>query len=342
LCEKKIGVFMRVTHNFVKNLTILEDLRFGCGSAAIGFGLLFFTLINVSFSVAQQPETPDADAARSIDAAADADGDASPSDSVSVRRHRHPWGRFAPGAWSLVRVVNEKLENGEIVSTGMTETLTTLMNVEDDGVTLQYETVAWVSGKRLEANPQTVKQCFHGGLCGEIKVTPLPPVKINIDGQDIECNVESAQMVDGNIRTTIRSYYNDTLAPFVFKRESETVNLEKKTTVSEMAIQVDALAMPCGVLDEIVSASHFRIVRETAGGDRTTTLTYMSTEIPGGTIRHSSKEVDPNGRVVSRSILELTDFGTETENKRIGIFKRRAKSERIRGNGRRSVERLAE
>ena len=259
-------------------------------------------------------------------------------------RLRHPWGRFSPGAWSLVRVVNETFdENGAVASTGMTETNTTLLKVEDDGVTLRFETSAWVSGKQVDAKPQVVKQCYHGGLCSKnVEVSQRPPVKIRVDGREIECKVESVNITEGELRTTIRTYYNDTVSPFVFKRESETVNLTNKTVLNELLIQVDAVDMPCEILDQIRSAAHLRVTQKHSSGAMTTTLAYTSPEIPGGTIHHSSKQVDPKGRIVSRSILELMDFGLEPPQKRVGFLERRAKAAKARRYARRTTECLPE
>ncbi len=244
----------------------------------------------------------------------------------------------------MVRVVNETFdETGTVVSTGMTETRTTLLKVEADGVTLQFETSAWVSGKQIDAKPQVVKQCYHGGICSKkVGISKRPPVKIPIDGQEIECKVESVEIIDGDLRTAIRTYYNDTISPFVFKRESETVNLAKKTTLSQLSIQVDAVDMPCEILDQIRSAAHFRVVRKHSNGAATITLAYMSPAIPGGTIQHNSKQVDQKGRIVSRSILELTDFGLEPTQKRVGLFQRRAKAAKSRRYARRTTECLPE
>ena len=307
----------------------------------ICLALLFLVSANVTSSTAQQPKAPEPPKTT-----VDFTAPPAAADGISSQQRRHPWGRFSPGAWSLVRVVNETFdEKGTVVSTGMTETRTTLVKVEPDGVTLQFETSAWVSGKRLDANPQTIKQCFHGGLCGKnIKVSELAPIKIAVDGKEIECRVESAELVDGKIRTTVNTYYNDAISPFVFKRESEATNSEKKTSLNRMTIMVDALDMPCEILDNIRSAAHYRVVREHADGARTTTLTYMSPEVPGGTIRNNSKKVDINGRVVSRSILELTDFGTLPTKKKLGRFrnKHRVTPIKTRRITRRQVECLPE
>ena len=308
-------------------------------SVLLCLALLIIISTNVTHSAAQQPEAPVPPESK-VDFSASA-----AATDVSSQQRRHPWGRFSPGAWSLVQVVNETFdENGAVVSTGMTETRTTLVKVEDDGVTLQFETSAWVSGKQLDAKPQTVKQCFHGGLCGEnVKVSlQKTPEKIVVDGREIECKVESAEMVDGKIHALVRTYYTDTISPYVFKRESKTTNLEKESPLNRKTIQVDALDMPCEVLDNIRSAAHYVKVEEQASGARTTTLTYMSPEIPGGTIYRSSKAVDPKGRVVSRSILELRDFGTEPTGKKLGRLrnKYRIAPAKLRRSTRRQVEYL--
>ena len=253
-------------------------------------------------------------------------------------RLRHPWGRFSPGAWVLVSVVNETFdEKGAVVSKNEIETRTTLLKVERDGVTLQYETSALVSGKQIDANPQVVKQCYHGGICNKsVPVSTDPPVKIKVDGREIECKVESVKITDGDLRTSIRTYYNDTVSPFLFRRESETVSLAKKTSLSKLTILVDALDIPCEILDQIRSAAHYRVVEKQAGGAVKTTLAYMSPEIPGGTIRQNSKQVDRKGHIVSRSILVLTDFGLQPPEKRVGLFQNRVRAAKFRRNARRT------
>src|SRR3990167_7403034 len=79
----------------------------------------------------------------------------------------HPWGLFDPGAWKTVRVVTETLdERGQVVSTSTTDSKTTLVDIDNDGVTLEIQASMEVAGKRFEAEPQTVKQGFHGELVG--------------------------------------------------------------------------------------------------------------------------------------------------------------------------------
>ena len=77
----------------------------------------------------------------------------------------HPWGQFDPGTWKTVRVTTETFnEQGQVVSTSTADATTTLVDIDNDGVTLEIQTCMEVAGKRFEAEPQTVKQGFHGEL----------------------------------------------------------------------------------------------------------------------------------------------------------------------------------
>ena len=71
----------------------------------------------------------------------------------------HPWGRFHKGAWKRYRVVTESLDdNGQVVNTSVTETKTSLEDVGTDSVTLRVEATMEIAGKRLPAEPKTVRQ----------------------------------------------------------------------------------------------------------------------------------------------------------------------------------------
>ena len=129
----------------------------------------------------------------------------------------HPWGAFNPGAWKTVRVITETLkEHDQVVSTSMTDTKTTLVDLDNDGVTLEIEPCIEVAGKRFEAEPQTVKQGFHGETVGP-SLTVRQPVdgEVTIEGQKIPCKVEKLESVVSNGKTVITIYYSTTVAPYI-------------------------------------------------------------------------------------------------------------------------------
>lgn len=247
----------------------------------------------------------------------------SPAETAAALRQRHPWGRFEPGAWKLVRVVTETLdERGQVVSTSATETKTTLRKVEDNEVTLLVELVVEIGGRRLDAEPQIVKQGFHGELPGQaVKVTDAGPGAVTIEGRDYPCRIEQAESTGANTKTVTRTYYSSTTAPYALKLESVTADTQTKAVVSETEWQVSCLAVPSRVLRELKIAAHVKSVYRHAKGE-TTTLSVTSTGVPGGVVCHNARELDGNGRLVRRSTLELVAYGTEPDGGRAGFWRR--------------------
>ncbi len=80
--------------------------------------------------------------------------------------------------------------------------------------------------------------------------------------------------------------------------------------------------MPWKVLAETKQCSIVRTIHEHRKGT-ITTWAFTSTEVPGGIIVHTSKELDKNRRLVRRSTLQLTDYGLEPDQKRVGLLGRR-------------------
>jgi len=249
---------------------------------------------------------------------------AGPAQIVGVAPQHHPWGSFKPGAWKLVRVVTETLDDkGQVVSTSITETKTTLVQVTADSVTLKVAVCVEVAGKRFDPDPQTVKQGLHGEMIGqELKFNEAGTAQAIIERQKVPCKVMQIQYAGPNSKTVTKLYYSPTVAPYVLKRESVSTDLEGKNILSEKSVGVIARNMPCKVLAEIKSTSFVKAVQKHSKGT-VITWAWTSTDVPGGIIGHSSKELDKAGRLIRRSTLELLDYGSEPEPGRIGIFGRR-------------------
>ena len=231
----------------------------------------------------------------------------------------HPWGQFEPGAWKLVRVTTETLnEQGQVVGTSSTDTKTTLVDIDNEGITLEIQARVEVVGKRFEPEPQTVKQGFHGELLSpNLKIKEPTDGQIVIDDQKIPCKIQQSECSGPNGKTVTTVYYSMSIAPYLFRRESSVIDPEGKT-VGETTMEVTSLEMPRKVLDELnsvyntKSAFHVKTVHRNTKGT-ITTLAVISPEIPGGVISHSSNEVDKNGRTVCRNTLKLIDYSTEPD-----------------------------
>jgi hypothetical protein len=259
-----------------------------------------------------------------------ASGMAQPSEPRIVPK-LHPWGRFEPGTWKMVRVVTETLnEQGQVVSTSTTDTKTTLLEVGRDDVTLEVEACMEVAGKRFQVEPQTVKQGFHGEAAGsELKIKEATDGQCAVEDQKIPCKVQQLTMVGPNGKTSLTLHYSTSAAPFVLKRLCVVTDADGKNTVSETAADLLVLDMPVRVLGEIRGGSYMRTVHKN-GKATVTTLAVVVPDVPGGVVSQSSKELDKSGRLLRRSTLELIDYNSDPDKDRTGLFRGKRSSRRAK------------
>jgi hypothetical protein len=245
---------------------------------------------------------------------------AAPQGGIS-RRH-HPWGCFEVGAWARVRVVSETFD-AERTITSVFQTKTSLVKSEDDGVTLQIETAVEVGGREVRREPQTVKQGWQGELANEnVKITQLAPGEVTLQGRRIPCKIEQLERVTPTGKTTTRIFYSDSFPPYLLRRETTRTDPEGKTQIGQTTVEVVEVDVPCRLLARIWNTYHVKRVSTHARG-RSTTLSVISPRVPGGVIRQDSEEYDSEGRLTSRSSLELVDFGLEPEQEWTGLLRRR-------------------
>ena len=250
-----------------------------------------------------------------------------PGQETGITRNHHPWGHFEVGAWKRVRVVTETFDENETLAS-TTETKTTLKKLEEDGVTLLVEVVAEVGGKRIDAEPQTVKQGWHGELASQnVKVTHLGTGEVIIRGRRTPCKVQQLELTGPATRMITKIYYSDMVEPFILKRESVETDLEG-TGLGETTVEVLDVDVPCRLLAAIRNTFHVKAVHENSKGT-TTTVAFTSTRVPGGVIRRSSKEFDSSGRMIRQRSLELLDYGLGPEEEWVGPLGRK-RSSRIR------------
>jgi hypothetical protein len=244
----------------------------------------------------------------------------------------HPWGQFGSGSRAVVYVVTETFnEQGQVVGTSATDTATTLVDSDQNGVTLEVESCVEVVGKRFDGKPQVIKQGFHGELRSlNVKIGTPTDTEFSVDDRKIPCKVQKLEYETPNGKTVCHITYSPTVAPYVFKRESSTIDTEGK--LSDSLMEVTSMEMPWRVLGELMNVYNVKTVRRTPNGT-ITTLELISPEIPGGDVSRSSKEVDKNGRLIHRSTLELTEYNIESDQDRQHARKR-SKPRRTKTNSR--------
>ena len=241
-----------------------------------------------------------------------------------IAARHHAWARFKPGAWKLVRVVTESLdENGSVIGVNVTETKTSLLSVQPDGVTLEVEVGVEVGGKQFDGQPQCLKQGFHGELAGgEVKFQPAAAAEVSIEDQKVPCHSQQVEVIGSSSRTTVSVFFSDSLAPYILRRQSKTTDASGGEVLSETLSEVVALNMPQRVLTEIKNVACIKTVQKTPKG-AVTNLAMSSPDVPGGVVYQTTKETDKSGRLIRRSTLELVNFGNRPEIERTGLFGRK-------------------
>ncbi len=236
----------------------------------------------------------------------------------------HPWGAFQPGAWKRVCVVIETFdERGFVKNTTTRETKTNLIAVDPRSVTLQLDVIHEVAGKRFVIEPQAIKQGFHGDLAGEgVKAKASRPGQVVVEGRTIACTIVPFECTTPTSKTVTDVYYCPSRAPYILKRHTVTRDLEGKHVLRETTVHVVSLDWQRDSLPGIKRAVLVESVTKHPKGS-TVTWSVTSSEVPGGVISHSSRELDLDNRLIRRSRLQLMSHGSEPEQERIGIRGRR-------------------
>jgi hypothetical protein len=242
---------------------------------------------------------------------------------TGITRDLHPWGRFDQGAWRYTRVITETFDQrGAVANTSVTETKTTLQEVTPDGVTLRVEAAVEVAGKERDAEPQTIKQGFHGELTSEkLVVRDLGRAEVPLDGLKVPCRVEQLQTAGPNSKTTVTIYYSTSVAPYVLKRESTTTDAETGAVLNQSTFNVLSLDRPCEILRRRKRAAYVETVSKHPKGS-VLTRAFTCTDVPGGVICHTSEERDAQGRLIRRSTLRLLAYGFSPDDEYSVEFRR--------------------
>jgi hypothetical protein len=253
------------------------------------------------------------------------------ADPASPPPRLHPWGCCEPGTWKLVRVVTETLdERGQVIGSNATDTKTTLLGRDRNGITLEIQANMEVAGKRFEAEPQTVKQGFHGESIDAVFAPPQPAdAALVIEGRSISCTVQQWETAGPGEKSLTTLYCSTTVSPYVLKRRTTVRDADNKSLIGETTTEVTALEMPVRVKNQIRNGYRLKTVQRNGKGT-VTILAAAAPDVPGAIVSHSLKEVDGAGRLIRRSTLELIDYNTDPEKERTGLFNRRRPGRRAK------------
>jgi hypothetical protein len=237
----------------------------------------------------------------------------------------HPWATFEPGSWKLVRVLSESFnEKGNVTGTNVSDSKTTLLDTDDDSITLEMKVTVEMAGKRFDREPQTIKQSFFGEQqSASVKVKEPTSGQVVIEDRKIPCQVREIESSSANGKTVTTIFFSTSVSPYVLKRDSISTDQDGKNVLSETHVSVVAMDLPYKILGCLHSSAHVKTEQKTQKGTAVT-LSIICPDIPGGVVSHTSKELDPAGHIIRRSTLELIDFNAASENDRSSYSRKRS------------------
>jgi hypothetical protein len=226
------------------------------------------------------------------------------------------WEQFEPGAWKQVRLHRETFdEQGNVATTSITDTKTTLVDKDEKGFTLCVEMTVEVAGQKFPTPPQTLWYGYNGETKGQtVSTERLGNEQLEIDGHKINAELFQINVqADGQRRSIQAACSTD--FPFVYRLRSTLTGPEGKQEreTDVMRVEVTSIDLPYEVRDETMSVSHVRTTVQRSDSN-TVTIEVHCKDVPGQVVAHWSRKSDANDRRLERSTLELLNYGTVGDN----------------------------
>jgi len=224
-------------------------------------------------------------------------------------RARHVWGRYEPGTWVLLREIRETLDGeGNVTGISVTETKRTLHAADEETYTLQTESSTEVSGRDILNNEISNPRRYDGQASGRsAEVAWQDGQSIEIDGVRYPCRSRETESPGEAKRAITRILYCENRYPYVLWRQTSTVDSESGEQVAVQTREVLALDMPWQFGARTFVTAHCKEVSRHEMGT-SVTLIVSSSEVPGGIVQQTSKDLDAEGRPICRTTTELVEY----------------------------------
>jgi hypothetical protein len=236
------------------------------------------------------------------------------TDDSPTPRELDVWGRFAAGSWKQTHVVTEVVDAaGHVTSTTASDVRTTLARVDGRRITLRVVMTLDAGGRRFDTVPQTIDHGYYGETADQAaRVRDLGKAAVVVDGREIPVQTQEASIESGKQKTVNKFFQTAAQAPYLLRRETHFTDAANPTADHEEVSEVIAVDKPYRIKSEIKPVSFERVVQKDAHGT-TITVDVTSTDVPGGIVSRSSKQLDAEGHVTRRTTVELVDYGAVEE-----------------------------
>lgn len=222
----------------------------------------------------------------------------------------NPWTRFGVGSWKKVRTLTETPnETGKGFSLSIKEMRTTLVEVQDVSFTLKIEASVDVAGKRFVADAHYVKQGYHGEVDKQtVDVKKVGDGEVVIDGRKFPSEIRQVIVNGDELKRVSLIHFSDAQPPHILKRETKATGRDTTAPSYEAVVEVVSIEMPFRVMSELKSAAVIKTTHRKANGGATVVIEHYCHDVPGGIVAVSSRELSPEGLVVMRESVELSEY----------------------------------
>lgn len=229
----------------------------------------------------------------------------------------HAWCHFEPGAWRAKRTVTESFDaEGHSSGVSVTSETETLRSVNKTHYFIESQSTVEVGEQVLSGPDRQLKFHLLTDTADEkVEAVEQSPAQINLDGRTIPCIVWRLTVKRGDRRVVHEVYYNDSIWPYVLRRESKETSVTDQTPLSTSRESVIRTDVPIQLKGKIVSAAHVLSTTESPAG-RTERFEVHSAGVPGGLVSRSTTEWDSAVHRIRWSTTELEDFGPQERNRR--------------------------
>ena len=219
-----------------------------------------------------------------------------------IPREQHPWGRFAVGSWSRLRVIVESVGENQQKTKREQLVTTRLLKVDEHGVTLQTETVgAGKNDKPQKSKPVTLN--WDGTRRDGRRNERVSLGEGKILGQSHTCQTHTITRVVDAVTVTTKSWYSPDTAPHFLKQLVRVRGPKPRHTARD----VTRLKATRTVGKNTFAGWEARTVVADPNG-RARMLEFHSPLVPGGLVEAKGERHDPDSAKIGTTTQILDAF----------------------------------
>ena len=219
----------------------------------------------------------------------------------TLTANEHPWAMYLPKSWVRTQTVTTTEHNGRKIR-NITETVTTLESVDQNGLTLRSVTTSVVGGRSVETlSARETLDFYSEPVIEGVLIEQRPSTTLTIDKQLIPCEIRSYVLRTAETKQRTTVWYSTQIHPHILRVERirTTLPTERDPTEKVLSSSTTELLGTDALRFRRSREGHYSYQTITKTGDITTDATMTgSRRITGGLDTETVRELDRNGKVI--------------------------------------------